>query len=175
MFTDGHLRPTSQRFQTPQSRVSGFSQGSWWSERKDEQRAIWRQRAYAHCLSSQYCAFLHKYWFPWRTAKVCCCTHQTPLQLPSGHCNCCNSIWCWMCSAQKCPIGESFGILPSSFLICTQYDILPFAITSQLQFVTSAMHVYSHQWACQLTYNLHLLPGLGLTDGEGTKRQWSRL
>ena len=37
------------------------------------------------------------------------------------------------------------------------------------------MHAFGHQWACQLIYNPHLQPGLGLTDGEGTERLWSRL
>ena len=61
------------------------------------------------------------------------------------------------------------------FLTCTQYEILPLAVTSRLQFATSAMHAYGHQWACQLVYNPRLRPGLGLTDGEGTERLWSRL
>jgi len=37
------------------------------------------------------------------------------------------------------------------------------------------MHAYGHEWACQLIYNPHLAPGLGLSDGEGTERLWSRL
>jgi len=37
------------------------------------------------------------------------------------------------------------------------------------------MHAFGHQWACQLIYNPRLRPGLGLTDGEGTERLWSRL
>ena len=40
---------------------------------------------------------------------------------------------------------------------------------------TTAMHAYSHQWSCQLVYNPRLQPGLGLTDGEGVERLWSRL
>jgi Kyakuja-Dileera-Zisupton transposase len=42
-------------------------------------------------------------------------------------------------------------------------------------FATSAMHAYGHQWACQLVYNPRLRKGLGLTDGEGVERLWSRL
>lgn len=42
-------------------------------------------------------------------------------------------------------------------------------------FATSAMHAYGHQWACQLVYNPRLRVGLGLTDGEGVERLWSRL
>ena len=37
------------------------------------------------------------------------------------------------------------------------------------------MHAYSHEWACQLVYNPHLAPSLGLSDGEGTERLWSCL
>jgi hypothetical protein len=37
------------------------------------------------------------------------------------------------------------------------------------------MHAYGHQWSCQLVYNPRLREGLGLTDGEGTERLWSRL
>lgn len=39
----------------------------------------------------------------------------------------------------------------------------------------TAMHVYGHQWACQLAYNPHLCHGLGLTDGKGVERTWLRL
>ena len=40
---------------------------------------------------------------------------------------------------------------------------------------TTAMHAYGHQWSCQLIYNPRLKKGLGLTDGEGVERIWSRL
>ena len=40
---------------------------------------------------------------------------------------------------------------------------------------TTAMHAYGHQWSCQLVYNPRLRIGLGLTDGEGVERLWSRL
>lgn len=36
------------------------------------------------------------------------------------------------------------------------------------------MHAYGHQWACQLVYNPRLREGLGLSDGEGTERVWSK-
>ncbi|KAF8178009.1 hypothetical protein BJ912DRAFT_856565, partial [Pholiota molesta] len=55
------------------------------------------------------------------------------------------------------------------------YDILPRSIRSRIQFVTTAMHAYGHQWSCQLLYNPRLSRGLGLTDGEGVERTWSRL
>jgi hypothetical protein len=56
-----------------------------------------------------------------------------------------------------------------------QYDILPISITSRLRFATTAMHAYGHEWACQLVYNPRICVGLGLSDGEGTERLWSRL
>ncbi|KAG1722374.1 uncharacterized protein EDB91DRAFT_1240225 [Suillus paluster] len=54
------------------------------------------------------------------------------------------------------------------------YEILPEDITSRLRFATTAMHTYGHEWACQLVYNPCICVGLGLSDGEGTKRLWSR-
>ncbi len=37
------------------------------------------------------------------------------------------------------------------------------------------MHAYGHQWVCQIVYNPRLKLGMGLTDGEGVERLWSRL
>jgi hypothetical protein len=37
------------------------------------------------------------------------------------------------------------------------------------------MHAYGHEWGCQLIYNPRMCSGLGLSDGEGTERLWSRL
>lgn len=45
----------------------------------------------------------------------------------------------------------------------------------RLQLVTAAMHAYRHPWACQLVYNPRLQDGMGLTDGEGRERLWSRM
>ena len=45
---------------------------------------------------------------------------------------------------------------------------------SRLHFVTTTMHAYGHEWACQLVYNPRLVLGLGLSDGEGTERLWSQ-
>ncbi|PPQ97512.1 hypothetical protein CVT26_006536, partial [Gymnopilus dilepis] len=55
------------------------------------------------------------------------------------------------------------------------FDILPDDILPRPQLVTTAMHAYRHQWSCQLIYNPRLCEGLGLTDGEGVERIWSRL
>ncbi|KAK1222720.1 hypothetical protein PQX77_014425 [Marasmius sp. AFHP31] len=55
------------------------------------------------------------------------------------------------------------------------YDFLDKHIVSRLQLATAAMHAYGHQWSCQLHYNPRLREGLGITDGEGTERLWSRL
>ncbi|KAG2078054.1 hypothetical protein BDR04DRAFT_1000226, partial [Suillus decipiens] len=50
------------------------------------------------------------------------------------------------------------------------YDIFPSSVTSCLQFTTTAMHAYGHEWACQLEYNPHMCTSLGLSDGERTER-----
>ncbi|KAK0187527.1 hypothetical protein F5146DRAFT_933977 [Armillaria mellea] len=55
------------------------------------------------------------------------------------------------------------------------YDIFPPTLMERLVFATSVMHAYGHQWSCQLVYNPRLRSGLGLTDGEGVERFWSRL
>ncbi|KAH7905288.1 hypothetical protein BJ138DRAFT_1017919 [Hygrophoropsis aurantiaca] len=56
-----------------------------------------------------------------------------------------------------------------------QYEFLPDQITARLQFRTTAMHAYGHDWACQLIYNPRMSLGLGLSDGEGVERLWSRI
>lgn len=56
-----------------------------------------------------------------------------------------------------------------------QYDVLGVDVVQRLRFATTAMHAYGHEWACQLVYNPRLTEGLGLSDGEGTERLWSRL
>ncbi|KAJ7882946.1 hypothetical protein B0H14DRAFT_2291550, partial [Mycena olivaceomarginata] len=45
----------------------------------------------------------------------------------------------------------------------------------RLAFVISAMHSYGNQWVCQLVYSPRLCRGIGLTDGEGVERYWSRV
>ena len=59
--------------------------------------------------------------------------------------------------------------------ICQKFDILPDELLARLTFGTTAMHAYGHQWACQLVYNPRIREGLGLSDGEGTERLWSKL
>ena len=56
-----------------------------------------------------------------------------------------------------------------------EHNIFPEQVAARLRFATTAMHAYGHEWACQLIYNPCLAPGLGLSDGEGTERLWSRL
>ena len=46
---------------------------------------------------------------------------------------------------------------------------------ARVMFATSAMHAYAHQWECQLVFSPRMQDGLGLTDGEGVERLWSRL
>ncbi|KZP20737.1 hypothetical protein FIBSPDRAFT_701129, partial [Athelia psychrophila] len=56
-----------------------------------------------------------------------------------------------------------------------KFDILSEDIMQRIMFATTAMHAYAHQWSCQLMYNPRLKPGLGLSDGEGVERLWSRM
>ena len=51
----------------------------------------------------------------------------------------------------------------------TKFNILPDDIIRRIHFATTAMHAYGHKWACQLMYNPRIIPGLGLSDGEGTE------
>ncbi|KAI6127201.1 hypothetical protein F5141DRAFT_997417, partial [Pisolithus sp. B1] len=55
---------------------------------------------------------------------------------------------------------------------CCYYDILDSSITLCICFMTTAMHAYGHEWACQLIYNPRLISGLGLSDGKGTEWLW---
>ncbi|KAG1859743.1 hypothetical protein F4604DRAFT_1930462 [Suillus subluteus] len=84
-------------------------------------------------------------------------------------------------------IEHLFTLLPPQATVVTLYDvgcvlahsiakfdILPEDVTSRLRFATTAMHAYGHEWACQLVHNPRMCIGLGLSDGEGTERLWSR-
>ncbi|KAI6021174.1 hypothetical protein EDC04DRAFT_2869850 [Pisolithus marmoratus] len=55
-----------------------------------------------------------------------------------------------------------------------KYDILHPNLISCIWFATTAMHAYGHEWACQLVYNPCIIQGLGLSDGKGMERLWSR-
>lgn len=66
-------------------------------------------------------------------------------------------------------------VICNHLFIYQQYNIYPEEIVQRLRFATTAMHAYGHEWACQLVYNPRLNVGLGLSDGEGTERLWSRL
>lgn len=55
-----------------------------------------------------------------------------------------------------------------------QWDILPTSMTDRMIWRTSVLHAYGHEWPCQLVYNPRMQLGMGLTDGEGTERLWSR-
>ncbi|KAF8869756.1 hypothetical protein CPB84DRAFT_1856057 [Gymnopilus junonius] len=81
-----------------------------------------------------------------------------------------------------------FALIPANATVTALYDIacilecsielfdfLPAHVVSRVQFVTTAMHAYRHQWSCQLMYNPRLCRGLGLTDGEGVERMWACL
>ncbi|EJD42623.1 hypothetical protein AURDEDRAFT_67410 [Auricularia subglabra TFB-10046 SS5] len=63
----------------------------------------------------------------------------------------------------------------SSFGAPLAYDIMPAGMGDRIMFATSAMHAYAHQWECQLVFSPRMKLGLGLTDGEGVERLWSRL
>ncbi|KAJ2917427.1 hypothetical protein MD484_g3033, partial [Candolleomyces efflorescens] len=84
-------------------------------------------------------------------------------------------------------IQKLFSMLPSNAYVAVfydigcvldrslhTYDILPTNIVDRLTISTSIMHAYGHQWSCQLVYNPRLRENLGMTDGEGTERFWSR-
>ncbi|KAG6914810.1 hypothetical protein DXG01_015200 [Tephrocybe rancida] len=55
------------------------------------------------------------------------------------------------------------------------YEFLPDNITDRIACATSAMHAYVHEWACQIVFNPRIWRALGLTDGEGVERLWSRM
>ena len=42
-------------------------------------------------------------------------------------------------------------------------------------FAMSAMHTYTHQWACQIVHNPQMQDGFGLMDGESMECLWSQL
>ncbi|KAJ2915403.1 hypothetical protein MD484_g5010, partial [Candolleomyces efflorescens] len=56
-----------------------------------------------------------------------------------------------------------------------RYELFPEAVSKRLTFGTSIMHSYAHEFACQIVHNPRYREGVGLSDGEGTERLWSRL
>ncbi|KAG6890858.1 hypothetical protein C0992_012244 [Termitomyces sp. T32_za158] len=85
-------------------------------------------------------------------------------------------------------IEHLFSFLPAAATITVLYDVacildrslrtyefLPTNITQRMGLATSAMHAFVHQWACQIVYNPQIRTGVGLTDGEGVERLWSRM
>ncbi|KAH7101878.1 hypothetical protein BKA62DRAFT_618111 [Auriculariales sp. MPI-PUGE-AT-0066] len=55
------------------------------------------------------------------------------------------------------------------------YGVLGPDIEARLLFCTAAMHSFAHMWFCQIHFAPRFKLGLGLTDGEGVERLWSRL
>ncbi|KAF7357059.1 hypothetical protein MSAN_01299300 [Mycena sanguinolenta] len=55
------------------------------------------------------------------------------------------------------------------------YPILTEGLRPRVSFIINAMHVFGHQWVCQMVYSPRLRRGIGLTDLEGVERFWSRI
>ncbi|KAJ7871711.1 hypothetical protein B0H14DRAFT_2502920 [Mycena olivaceomarginata] len=55
------------------------------------------------------------------------------------------------------------------------YPILTEGLRERLSFALNVMHSFRHQWVCQLVYSPRFRRGMGLTDGEGVERLWSRI
>ncbi|KAH7905408.1 hypothetical protein BJ138DRAFT_1230003, partial [Hygrophoropsis aurantiaca] len=84
-------------------------------------------------------------------------------------------------------IEHVFSLLPPRATVVALYDVgcvlarsiakfnfLADDVVQRLRFTTTAMHAYGHEWSCQLVYNPRMSVGLGLSDGEGVERLWSR-
>ncbi|KAG1728250.1 uncharacterized protein EDB91DRAFT_1314088 [Suillus paluster] len=80
---------------------------------------------------------------------------------------------------QKYPIAlieHLFTLLPPQATVVTLYDIGCVLARTLSKFEILPKDTLSHhEWACQLAYNPCMCIGLGLSDGEGTERLWSRL
>ncbi|KAF8425033.1 hypothetical protein L210DRAFT_3421490 [Boletus edulis BED1] len=62
----------------------------------------------------------------------------------------------------------------------TRMDTLPPSMhadqaSKDLDFVVPKFHLNAHKLACQISYSLNLLPGVGRTDGEGVERGWANI
>ncbi|KAJ7211535.1 hypothetical protein B0H12DRAFT_1312933 [Mycena haematopus] len=64
-----------------------------------------------------------------------------------------------------CVTDHSFNLHP----------ILSDGFRERVAFALNAMHSFKHQWICQIFYGPRFRPGMGLTDGEGVERLWSRI
>jgi len=72
---------------------------------------------------------------------------------------------------------RTFGayLLIALSLSLSQYGVLGPSIEERVVFCTAAMHSFVHGWFCQLHFAPRFKKALGLTDGEGVERLWSRL
>ncbi|KAG1722047.1 uncharacterized protein EDB91DRAFT_1274740, partial [Suillus paluster] len=75
---------------------------------------------------------------------------------------------------QQNPGRDSLRRRLCSCTVPFKFEILPQDVLLRLRFATTAMHAYGHEWACQLVHNPRMCIGMGLSDGEGTERLWSR-
>ncbi|KIO24119.1 hypothetical protein M407DRAFT_55476, partial [Tulasnella calospora MUT 4182] len=55
-----------------------------------------------------------------------------------------------------------------------KFHILPESMTARMAWNISVLHPFGHEWPCQILKNPRMQVGMGLTDGEGTERFWSR-
>ncbi|KAJ7791577.1 hypothetical protein B0H14DRAFT_3160794 [Mycena olivaceomarginata] len=77
-------------------------------------------------------------------------------------------------------LEEMNKLLPPAATILHTYDIGCYPILTEglrehLSFALNVMHSFRHQWVCQLVYSPRFRRGMGLTDGEGVERLWSRI
>ncbi|KAF9512719.1 hypothetical protein BS47DRAFT_1297322 [Hydnum rufescens UP504] len=82
-------------------------------------------------------------------------------------------------------IDKLFKELPINFTVSFLYDIacqLHHSMSKwgllpewfwRIIFGIPALHVYGHQYVCQIMYHPHKVEAFGRTDGEGTERVWS--
>ncbi|KZV88475.1 hypothetical protein EXIGLDRAFT_696648 [Exidia glandulosa HHB12029] len=84
-------------------------------------------------------------------------------------------IWFWLLLPSWSTIAGFYDVGCISARVAALYDILPAELMDLLIFVTPALHAYAHQWACQIVFSNRMRLGIGLTDGEGVERLWSRL
>ncbi|KZV95745.1 hypothetical protein EXIGLDRAFT_594385, partial [Exidia glandulosa HHB12029] len=84
-------------------------------------------------------------------------------------------IWLSLHLPTNATICQFYDVGCVSDRIVALYDILPDDLANRIMFVTPAMHAYAHQWACQIVFSPRMKKGVGLTDGEGVERLWSRL